>query len=188
MLFASSGHSSEALSIGLIGYGLLFSLSMRMTDRSETSFLDRNNLLFLPFGLYHSSPSVLSQLVSPRKTHASNQPTLAPAGVNASKQRNLAAHAMYAAAAELAREKVPKRRPIHGLARVVSEKTLARKLSDGLSISNSLIYRRRPFVLLTGSVVVLVLLVIGSVSLLSGVGYNELPSTLLSATVSSKRD
>lgn len=49
-------------------------------------------------------------------------------------------------------------------------------------------YRRRPFVLLTGSVVVLVLLVIGSVSLLSGVGYSELPSTLLSATVSSKRD
>jgi len=45
-----------------------------------------------------------------------------------------------------------------------------------------------PFVLLTGSVVVLVLLVIASVSLLSGVGYSELPSTLLSTTVSSKRD
>jgi len=45
-----------------------------------------------------------------------------------------------------------------------------------------------PFVLLTGSVVVLILLVIASVSLLSGIGYSELPSTLLSTTVSSKRD
>ena len=137
MPFASSGHSSEALSIELTGYGLLFSLSTRMTDRSETSFLDRNNLLFLPFGLYLSSPSAPSQLVSLRKTHASNQPTLAPAGVNASKQRNLAAHAMYVAAARLAQEKVPKPRPIYGLARVVSEKTLARKLSDGLFIIGS---------------------------------------------------
>ncbi|KAK2464188.1 hypothetical protein APHAL10511_003645 [Amanita phalloides] len=45
-----------------------------------------------------------------------------------------------------------------------------------------------PFVLLTGSVVVLVVLVIGSISVLSGVGYTELPSTLLSTTVMSKRD
>ncbi|KAF8629875.1 hypothetical protein AX15_003234 [Amanita polypyramis BW_CC] len=43
-----------------------------------------------------------------------------------------------------------------------------------------------PFVLLTGTVVVLTLLVIGSVSLLSGVGQDGLPSTLLSTTVSKK--
>ena len=139
MPFALSGHSSETLSMGLTGYGLLFSLSAQMTDKSETSFLDRNNLLFLPFGLYLSSPSARSQLVSLRKMHASNQPTLAPAGANASKQRNLVAHVMYAAAVKLGRERAPKRRPMYGLVRVVSEKTLARKLSDGLFIIRSCI-------------------------------------------------
>ncbi|PFH49741.1 hypothetical protein AMATHDRAFT_146891 [Amanita thiersii Skay4041] len=45
-----------------------------------------------------------------------------------------------------------------------------------------------PFVLLTGSVVTLILLIVGSVSLLYGVGDGELPSTLLSTTTAPKRD
>jgi hypothetical protein len=45
-----------------------------------------------------------------------------------------------------------------------------------------------PFVLLTGTVVVLIILVISSVSLLSGIGESELPSTLLSTVVTGKKD
>ncbi|KAF8635213.1 hypothetical protein AX17_003989 [Amanita inopinata Kibby_2008] len=45
-----------------------------------------------------------------------------------------------------------------------------------------------PFVLLTGSAAVLLFLVIGSISLLSGVGHHELPSTLLGTTVLSKKE
>jgi hypothetical protein len=42
----------------------------------------------------------------------------------------------------------------------------------------------RPFVLLTGTVVVMILLVVGSVSLLYSVGYQEMPSTLMGSIVS----
>jgi len=45
-----------------------------------------------------------------------------------------------------------------------------------------------PFVLLAGTVLVLVLLVFGSISLLSSVGGHELPSTLLATTVNGKRE
>lgn len=47
----------------------------------------------------------------------------------------------------------------------------------------------RPFVLLTGTAVVLILLVAGSVALLSAIGSNELPSTLTGGVAhGSKRD
>jgi hypothetical protein len=46
----------------------------------------------------------------------------------------------------------------------------------------------RPFVLLAGTVLVLVLLVFGSISLLSSVGGHELPSTLLATAVNGKRE
>ncbi|KAF5385928.1 hypothetical protein D9615_002269 [Tricholomella constricta] len=45
-----------------------------------------------------------------------------------------------------------------------------------------------PFVLLTGTVIVLILLIFGSISLLSSVGDNELPSTLLATAVHVKKD
>ncbi|KAF8236027.1 hypothetical protein L208DRAFT_1253653 [Tricholoma matsutake] len=45
-----------------------------------------------------------------------------------------------------------------------------------------------PFVLLAGTVLVLFLLIFGSISLLSGVGNHELPSTLLATAVNGKRD
>lgn len=38
---------------------------------------------------------------------------------------------------------------------------------------------RRPFVLITGTVIGLILLIFGSVALLYGIGEHELPSTLL---------
>jgi hypothetical protein len=46
----------------------------------------------------------------------------------------------------------------------------------------------RPFVLLAGTVLVLILLVFGSISLLSSVGGHELPSTLLVTAVNGKRE
>jgi hypothetical protein len=45
-----------------------------------------------------------------------------------------------------------------------------------------------PFVLITGTVIGLILLIGGSISLLSSVGNQELPSTLLGGAVPSKRD
>lgn len=50
-------------------------------------------------------------------------------------------------------------------------------------------FRIRPFVLLGGTVIALILLIVGSVALLSGVGSQELPSTLTGAVVGgSKRE
>jgi len=45
-----------------------------------------------------------------------------------------------------------------------------------------------PFVLLTGTAVTLILLVVGSVSLLYGVGTVELPSTLMGGAINAKKD
>ncbi|KAF9462440.1 hypothetical protein BDZ94DRAFT_1309700 [Collybia nuda] len=45
-----------------------------------------------------------------------------------------------------------------------------------------------PFVLLTGTVIVMILLVFGSISLLSSVGDHDLPSTLLATAVNPKKD
>ncbi|KIL65885.1 hypothetical protein M378DRAFT_161516 [Amanita muscaria Koide BX008] len=45
-----------------------------------------------------------------------------------------------------------------------------------------------PFVLLTGTVLVLIILVVSSVSLLSGIGEGELPSTLLSTAILPQKD
>jgi hypothetical protein len=108
-----------------------------MINRSEASFLARNNLLFPPVDRFLSSPSALSQPVLLRKMHVRRRLTLALAGVNVSKQRNLVVHALYAAAATLVQGKAPKRRPIYGLVRAVNGKTLARKFSDGLFITHS---------------------------------------------------
>lgn len=46
----------------------------------------------------------------------------------------------------------------------------------------------RPFVLLTGTAIVMILLAFGSISLLSSVGDHELPSTLLATAVNAKKD
>ena len=45
-----------------------------------------------------------------------------------------------------------------------------------------------PFVLLSGTVIVIILLFIGSVSLLYGVGEQPLPSTLLATAVNMKKE
>lgn len=45
----------------------------------------------------------------------------------------------------------------------------------------------RPFVLLTGTVVALIVLVGGSIALLSGIGEQELPSTLTGGIVPTSR-
>ncbi|KAJ8514196.1 hypothetical protein ONZ45_g8253 [Pleurotus djamor] len=45
-----------------------------------------------------------------------------------------------------------------------------------------------PFVLLTGTVITIILLLVGSVGLLSGVGSQELPSVLMGGLVGGKRD
>jgi hypothetical protein len=45
-----------------------------------------------------------------------------------------------------------------------------------------------PFVLLTGTVIVLILLIVGSISLLYGVGYQEMPSTLMGGAVGTRKE
>lgn len=46
----------------------------------------------------------------------------------------------------------------------------------------------RPFVLLAGSTIVLILLIAGSVSLLATIGDDKLPSTLMGGAVQAKGD
>jgi hypothetical protein len=46
----------------------------------------------------------------------------------------------------------------------------------------------RPFVLITGTVIALLLVGYGSVSLLANVGTEELPSTLMGGVVNSRKD
>jgi len=46
----------------------------------------------------------------------------------------------------------------------------------------------RPFVLLTGTAVVILLLIVGSISLLYTVGDQPLPSTLLATAINAKKE
>ena len=45
-----------------------------------------------------------------------------------------------------------------------------------------------PFVLLSGTVIVIIFLIVGSISLLYGVGDQPLPSILLATAVNAKKD
>lgn len=75
-----------------------------------------------------------------------------------------------------------------GLVRLVSEETSAGKVINFVEMMRrslmplyNCLWRYRPFVLLTGTTIALILLVAGSIALLAAVGATTLPSTLTGA-------
>jgi hypothetical protein len=62
------------------------------------------------------------------------------------------------------------------------------KMSAPIVIDSFPNFTSRPFVLLTGTAVVIILLIVGSISLLYTVGDQPLPSTLLATAINAKKE
>ena len=78
-------------------------------------------------------------------------------------------------------------RPMSGLARAARERISAGRIFfHGIPFVLTLCFR--PFTLLAGTAIVLILVALWSISLLSNIGSDELPSTLLATSVNHKRD
>jgi hypothetical protein len=135
-----------------------------------------------------NNPLGLFQHVLRLLTYATTVPRPALAEENVSKLPKLDAPVLFATVEKRPQERVRKSKQIIGQGKAANGKISAGTCSfisdkydlDKLSYS--------PFVLLSGTVIVIILLIVGSISLLYGVGDQPLPSILLATAVNAKKD
>ncbi len=158
-----------------------------MSETNAPPKPSRRNLPYPPIVLPLSNRLAPFQPALLRPTLVPTALRLALVGDSVSRLKRLEEVASYAPVVLPRPARVPKPRRMYGLGKAANGKMSAGMFLHQLYKLPGLI-TSRPFVLLTGTVVLVVLLVVGSVGLLYSVGDQELPSVLMGSAVNAKRD